>query len=137
MGSHTHCICAATGLCPGLLELFLAQDSVPDEDREGARQLLIQFSHTVLAAQRELGLLRGDPRGRLDELDGSTGGGGSGSGTGSGSLAPRWEAGRIMSRVPGVAPKCLSPGPGETVLRQAPALSSCTLRPAQGWMVTA
>lgn len=73
MGSHTHCICAATGLCPGLLELFLAQDSVPDEDREGARQLLIQFSHTVLAAQRELGLLRGDPRGRLDELDGSTG----------------------------------------------------------------
>lgn len=65
------------------------------------------------------------------------GAGGSGSGTGSGSLAPHWEAGRIMSRVPGVAPKCLSPGPGETVLRQAPALSSCTLRPAQGWMVTA
>lgn len=74
-GKPTHCICAATGLCPGLLELFLAQDRVPDEDREGTGQLLIQFSHTVLATQRELGLLRGDPKARLDELDGSMVGG--------------------------------------------------------------
>lgn len=59
VGSHTHRVCAAAGICPGSLGLFQAQDGVPDEEREGASQLLIWFSRTALAAQRELGLLQG------------------------------------------------------------------------------
>lgn len=102
VGSHTHGICAVTGLCCGPLGLFLAQDSVPDEDGKGTSQLLIWLSHKVLAAQRELGLLGGDPKARLDERDGSKGAG-RGGGAGPGSLMLHQEAGRRVSRVPRVA----------------------------------
>lgn len=56
-GRHTHCVCAAAGLRPGSLGLLLAQDGVPDEEGEGAGQLLVWLARTVLAAQREPGLL--------------------------------------------------------------------------------
>lgn len=51
VGNHTHRISATIGLWPAPPELFLAQDSVLDEGREGTSHLLIWFSHTELAAQ--------------------------------------------------------------------------------------
>lgn len=56
-GRHTHGVCAAAGLRPGPLGLLRAQDGIPDEEREGAGQLLVGLGRTVLAAQQELGPL--------------------------------------------------------------------------------
>lgn len=47
----THHICAATGSCCGPVGLFLTQDSIPDEEREGTSQFLVWLSYTALATQ--------------------------------------------------------------------------------------